>query len=249
MREPPKPRTEYKQTRAYAYAYLASQYLIFIVAFIGAWIAVRSLNRLNQSVGAAVDQANAAKTQADAVMLSQQPYVVVGSRSGEFAQFTHDYQNKLWIKLHVVNLGQTAALQFNINAWSKYSPPTQRPELHVETYWDETKRELVRFDEGVSIPPQSEYTFLVRGDCDQGQVKRLANTGEDFYIAGTIEWCDRIDKLHCTGFEATYSPDREVWLLSSGPACSVSEQSPKKRSSGDNEVLVPQPRCKDAAKQ
>ena len=56
--------TKYEQTRAYAYAYLASQFLIALVAGGGIVVAICSLQTLNQSVGAATKQAVAAATQA-----------------------------------------------------------------------------------------------------------------------------------------------------------------------------------------
>jgi hypothetical protein len=245
---PPKAIAKYEQTRAYAYAYLASQYLIVVVAAVGSIVAICSLKSLNDSVTAANVQASAAATQADAVTLSQQPYVAIGARQGEFAQFTHDYQNKLWVKLHVMNLGQTPALGFNLNAWSEDAP--DHPDQHLETYWDDTKHKLVRGREGVPIPPQTEYTFLVSGDSTQEQLDAMAKEGQDFHIQGTLEYCDRLERFHCSGFEVSYSTDRSVWLITSGPPCTVDDLSPKHASfSIDKDVFVPAPRCKGIGEQ
>jgi hypothetical protein len=74
-------RPKYEQTRPYAYAYLASQYLILLVAAGGIGVAISSLRSLNQSVDAANRQAVAAATQARTAQqefeLSERPWVAV----------------------------------------------------------------------------------------------------------------------------------------------------------------------------
>ncbi|HEY6298069.1 MAG TPA: hypothetical protein VIW95_00365 [Candidatus Binatus sp.] len=78
---PPITRAKYEQTRAYAYAYLASQFLITIVAAVGIAIAICSLNSVNESVGVAKDQAHtaliAAQTAQTQLELSERPWLKV----------------------------------------------------------------------------------------------------------------------------------------------------------------------------
>jgi hypothetical protein len=107
--------------------YWISQIILAVLGIGGIAIALYTLSSLR-------DQAADEKVQANAVLLSQEPNVVIGARQGDYATFTHDRYNNVWVVLHVINLGQTAALHFNLNAWSIYALRNSRPDLHVETY-------------------------------------------------------------------------------------------------------------------
>jgi len=99
---PPHARTKYEQTQAYAYAYLASQYLIVAVAAVGSIVAICSLNSLNKSVTAANVQASAAAAQADAAqkqVVAAQGQAAAAAREADIAQKNLEASERPWIEV------------------------------------------------------------------------------------------------------------------------------------------------------
>lgn len=110
--------TKYEQTRAYAYAYLASQFLIAVVAAGGIWVAVRSLQSLNRSVTAANKQAVSAATQALTAQreyeLSERPWVYADVMLAK--PLTYDVNGaSITVRFILRNVGHSPAASTLIN--------------------------------------------------------------------------------------------------------------------------------------
>jgi hypothetical protein len=125
---PPNKSAKYEQTRVYAYVYLASQFLIAIVAGAGIVVAVCSLQSLNQSVVAANKQADAAATQAQTAQqefeLSERPWVY--EKVAIAKPLTYDTAGDAIIDLNflLTNIGHSpaAATSVNLTAFAEHTP-------------------------------------------------------------------------------------------------------------------------------
>jgi hypothetical protein len=226
---------EYKQTKPYAYTYLATQLFICVAAGVGIPVAIYSLRSLNNSVTAANSQAESAATQARLAFEAQRPFITFGDSAGKLVDYIPPQpgQPRGALILHFQNVGADAAPSVLINAVADNTPSVSFNPHHLLRYtYDVTfQSRNIRAevgDRGLPIAAHTNFTVPLDDKwVPTGEQWKQIYGGHwfgEFSVWGTFEYCDSRGGYHCEGFDAGYRPPPiDIFTLRAPLPCFVGD--------------------------
>lgn len=152
----------------------------------------------------------------------EQPYVSLGRKDGKIAEFiepkTRD--DPAGMRIYVQNGGDSPALNPNIgifNAFLLKAADKNVPDTHPFQQNLPRFEWMVRYRDaqggiggngsGESIPPQSNFEFVIPKVVSQEQFRNIKDGKETVLLWGQLQYCDIVGNYSCRGF----------WLFFDGP--------------------------------
>ncbi len=185
-----------------------------------------------------------------AFVASEEPYVSLGNRNGRVAEFRRSADGSIAIVIYFFNAGRTPALNFVTNLWSSLPGITHEHERHIERFRDPNGGVIQNMPGPVMAGEASHRAYLPPRWTPKPEDFKAIQTGKQFSIGGTFEYCDQFGNYRCEGFWARYRPPPiNDFVQFAAPPCWLPPSTPPvAKVIGQKVQMIAIPRCERISK-